>query len=122
MAKLDRKQAARLKRKKRVRKKIFGSEHRPRLTVFKSAKHIYAQIIDDLHGKTLVAASTLSPELREKTANLKGSDKARQVGVLLAQKAQQVGIQKVAFDRNGFLYHGRIKGLADSCREQGLQL
>lgn len=92
-----------------------------RLTVFKSARHIYAQIIDDLHGKTLVAALTLSPELRDKTVNLKGIDKARQVGVLLAQKAQQVGIQKVAFDRNGFLYHGRIKGLADSCREQGLE-
>ncbi|MDD3579784.1 MAG: 50S ribosomal protein L18 [Desulfobacca sp.] len=121
MAKLDRKQAARLKRKKRVRKKIFGSENRPRLTVFKSARHIYAQIIDDLHGKTLVAASTLSPELRDKTANLKGIDKARQVGVLVAQKAQQAGIQQVAFDRNGFLYHGRIKGLADSCREQGLE-
>ncbi|MFP3866989.1 MAG: 50S ribosomal protein L18 [Desulfobacteraceae bacterium] len=121
MGQRNRKQEARQKRKKRVRKKIFGVENQPRLTVFKTSRHIYAQIIDDLKGHTLAAASTLDKELREKAANLKGMEKAREVGVLLAQKAKQVGVQRVAFDRNGFLYHGRIKNLADSCREQGLE-
>ncbi|MBW1918065.1 MAG: 50S ribosomal protein L18 [Deltaproteobacteria bacterium] len=121
MAQRNQKQEARRKRKKRVRKKIFGVESRPRLTVFKTARHIYAQIIDDLRGHTLVAASTLDKELRDKAGGLKGIEKAREVGVRLALKAKQVGIHKVAFDRNGFLYHGRIKGLADSCREQGLE-
>lgn len=121
MALKNKKQAARLRRKKRVRKKIFGVDSRPRLTVYKSTRHMYAQLIDDFRGHTLAAASTLSPECREKVANLKKTEAARLVGALLAEKAKQAGIKKVAFDRNGFLYHGRVKALADSCREHGLE-
>jgi large subunit ribosomal protein L18 len=120
MGKTNPKLVARLKRKKRVRRNIFGEPERPRLSVFKSARHIYAQIIDDRQGHTLVAASTLSPELRDKVGSLKKIDAAQAVGAMLAEKAKALGISQVAFDRNGFLYHGRIKKLADSCREQGL--
>jgi large subunit ribosomal protein L18 len=114
------KQAARLKRRQRIRRKISGSEARPRLSVFRSARHIYAQIVDDVQGHTLVAASTLSGEIREKLAGLKKSDTAKEVGRLLAEKAKQKGITRVVFDRNGFLYHGRVKAVAESCREHGL--
>jgi large subunit ribosomal protein L18 len=112
--------AARLKRKRRIRKTLSGDGGRPRLSVFRSARHIYAQVIDDTRGHTLVAASTLSPEVRDKLAGLKKTEVAKEVGKLLAQKAQQQGITTVVFDRNGFLYHGRIKAVADSCREHGL--
>jgi large subunit ribosomal protein L18 len=112
--------AMRLKRKSRIRKNLSGSTARPRLSVFRSARHIYAQIIDDQHGITLVAAGTLSPEIRDKVGSLKKADAAREVGKLLADKAKSKGIEKVVFDRNGFLYHGRIKSLAESCREHGL--
>jgi len=117
---MDRRLIARLSRKGRIRKKISGSGERPRLSVFRSAKHIYAQIVDDRQGHTLVAASTLSKEIREKLTGLKKSDTAKEVGKLLAVKAQEKGISQVVFDRNGFLYHGRIKAVADSCREHGL--
>lgn len=110
----------RLKRKGRIRKKISGSPERPRLSVFRSARHIYAQIIDDQQGATLVAVGTLSPELKDKLAGLKKSEAAREVGKLLAGKAKSKGIEQVVFDRNGFLYHGRVKSLAESCREHGL--
>jgi len=110
----------RLKRKGRIRKKISGTLERPRLSVFRSAKHIYAQIIDDLQGVTLVAAGTLSPEIRDKLGGLKKKDAAREVGKLLADKAKSKGIATVIFDRNGFIYHGRVKSLAESCRENGL--
>jgi large subunit ribosomal protein L18 len=112
---------ARLKRKKRVRKKIFGNAERPRLSVFKSTKHIYAQIIDDRQGQTLVAASSVSKELRSEVSALKKKEAARLVGKMLAERAKAAGITKVAFDRGGFLYHGRVKELADSCREHGLE-
>ncbi len=112
---------ARLKRKKRVRSKISGNSQRPRLSVFKSAKHIYAQIIDDQQGQTLVAASTLSKQLRSEVGPLKKVEAAKLVGKLLAERAKAAGITKVAFDRGGFLYHGRIKELADGCREHGLE-
>jgi large subunit ribosomal protein L18 len=112
--------AARLKRKQRIRKKIDGSQERPRLCVFRSVRHIYAQIIDDSRGRTLAAASTLSKEIREKLGGLKKSEAAREVGKLLAQRAQEKGIRTVVFDRNGFLYHGRVKSVAESCREHGL--
>jgi large subunit ribosomal protein L18 len=112
--------AMRLKRKGRIRKKISGSPERPRLSVFRSARHIYAQIIDDQQGATLVTAGTLSPELKDKLAGLKKSEAAREVGKLLAGKAKSKGIEQVVFDRNGFLYHGRVKSLAESCREHGL--
>lgn len=112
--------AARLKRRKRIRKKIGGNGERPRLSVFRSARHIYAQIVDDSQGRTLTAASTLSPELRDKVAGLKKTEAAREVGRLLATKAKEKGISQVVFDRNGFLYHGRVKAVAESCREHGL--
>ncbi len=114
------KQAARIRRRQRIRKKISGSEARPRLAVFRSTRHIYAQIIDDGQGQTLVAASTLSGELKDKLSGLKKADAAKEVGKLLAAKAREKGILQVVFDRSGFLYHGRVKAVADSCRENGL--
>ncbi len=110
-----------LRRKKRVRKKIRGTPERPRLCVYRSLKHIYAQIIDDVAGRTLVAASTLDKELRGKLDGLKKTEKAREVGKLIAKRAIEKGIKKVVFDRNGFLYHGRVKALADGAREGGLE-
>jgi len=115
------KQAARRKRRQRIRKKISGSAARPRLSVFRSARHIYAQIIDDSQGQTLVAASTLSGPLKGKLSGLKKTDAAREVGKLLAAKAREKGISQVVFDRNGFLYHGRVKAVAEGCRENGLE-
>jgi large subunit ribosomal protein L18 len=112
--------AARLKRKMRVRKKINGSSERPRLCVFRSSKHIYAQIIDDAKGATLVAASTLAPEYKQMEAAKGKIGHAQRVGHLLAQKAKAKGISKVVFDRNGYIYHGRIRALADAAREAGL--
>jgi large subunit ribosomal protein L18 len=120
MSKMNPRMSMRLKRKRRIRKNLNGTGDRPRLSVFRSARHIYAQIIDDLNGVTLVAAGTLSPELRDKLGDLKKQDAAREVGKLLADKAKSKGIAQVVFDRNGFLYHGRIKSLAESCREHGL--
>ena len=111
---------ARLKRKKRVRKNILGDADRPRLSVFKSSRHIYAQIIDDRKGQTLIAASTMSKQLRTDVTPLKKREAAKLVGKLLAERAKAMGISKVAFDRGGFLYHGRVKELAESCREHGL--
>lgn len=103
----------------RVRKKIAGSTARPRLSVFKSARHFYAQIIDDASGSTLVSASTLSKELKGAKADKAGAVK---VGSLLAERALSKGIKNVVFDRNGFIYHGSIKALADAAREKGLVL
>lgn len=111
--------AARMRRKKSIRKKISGTTERPRLNIFRSARHIYAQIVDDSEGVTLAAASTLSEELEGKgyTGNVAA---ARLVGALIAQKALEKNIKQVVFDRNGFLYHGRVKALADAAREAGL--
>ena len=120
MGKINPRKGMRLKRKTRIRKKLSGSEARPRLSVFRSARHIYAQIIDDLQGVTLVSAGTLSPELKDKVSGLKKKEAAKEVGKLLADKAKSKGIERVIFDRNGFLYHGRVKSLAESCREHGL--
>jgi large subunit ribosomal protein L18 len=120
MSKMNPRVSMRLKRKSRIRKNLSGNATRPRLSVFRSARHIYAQIIDDLTGITLVAAGTLSPEIRDKVGSLKKKDAAHEVGKLLADKAKSKGIDQVVFDRNGFLYHGRIKSLAESCREHGL--
>jgi large subunit ribosomal protein L18 len=89
--------------------------------VFRSTRHIYAQIVDDGKGQTLVAASTLSGELKDKLSGLKKGDAAKEVGKLLAAKAREKGIAQVVFDRNGFIYHGRVKAVADSCRENGLE-
>jgi len=111
---------ARLKRKKRIRRKVEGNEARPRLTVFRSDKHIYAQIINDVTGATLVSASTLSPEYREMEPIKVKVGAAKRVGELVAAKAIEKGIAKVVFDRNGFIYHGRIQALADAARQKGL--
>ncbi len=112
---------ARLKRKKRIRKNISGSQDRPRMSVFRSAKHIYAQIIDDTKGVTLVAASTLDPEYKDAPVDGKKQDVAKAVGNLIGKRALDKGIKKVVFDRNGFLYHGRVKALSDGAREAGLE-
>jgi len=114
-------EVARNKRKIRIRKKLNGTEERPRLTVFRSEKHIYAQIIDDAQGITLASASTLSPEHKEQEASGGKVGAAKKVGELIARKAQEKGIKKVVFDRNGFIYHGRIQALADAAREAGLE-
>lgn len=121
MSQTNMRETARQKRKTRVRKRIFGTEQRPRLSVFRSAKHIYAQLVVDATGSTLLAASTLSPELREEIGELKKSEAAKKVGELLGRKAVELNIRKVVFDRNGFLYHGRVKALADGARESGLE-
>ena len=120
MGKVNPKSLARTRRQGRVRKKVRGSEERPRLCVFRSARHIYAQIINDVEGKTLAAASTLSPALKEKVAGLNKTDAAKLVGKHIAEEAKAKGIEKIVFDRNGFLYHGRIKALSESAREAGL--
>ena len=116
------KRYARLKRKKRVRKKFAGTPERPRLTVYKSAKHIYAQIVDDQSRRTLIAASSMSKDLKSKAKGISGNMKgAMVVGEAIGKKGKEKGITKVVFDRNGFLYHGRIKALADAARENGLE-
>ncbi len=121
MIKKEDKNLSRIKRHLRIRKKIKGTPERPRLAVFKSEKHIYAQIIDDTKGHTLVAASTLDKELRDKLVKTYNVEAAREVGKLIAQRALSLGIKKVVFDRGGFKYHGRIKALADAAREAGLE-
>jgi len=120
ITKID-KNKARLKRHLRVRKKISGTAERPRLSVFRSSKHIYAQLIDDEKGITLASASTLDKELRGKIANGGSVEAARQVGELIAKRAKEKGVAKVVFDRGGYLYHGRIQALADAAREGGLE-
>jgi len=112
--------AARLKRRKRIRKKVQGTSERPRLSVFRSYKHIYAQVVDDMARKTLVAASTLSPELKGKVKSAGNVQAAKEVGTLIALKCLEKGISEVVFDRSGYLYHGRIRALAGAAREKGL--
>ena len=114
-------QQARLKRKKRIRKKISGNPERPRLSVFRSSKHIYAQLIDDDNAVTLVAVSTLHPDVRQQE-KVKGKiEDAKRVGKMIADQAKAKGITEVVFDRNGFLYHGRVRALATAAREAGLE-
>jgi large subunit ribosomal protein L18 len=120
-AKLNPRQEARLKRKKRIRKKIWGSPERPRFSVFRSNKHMYAQLIDDVNGVTVVAASTLNPQVRGQEKVKGKMEDARRVGTMIAGKAKELGITKVVFDRNGFLYHGRVRALATAAREAGLE-
>lgn len=120
MGSLNKKKQARLKRKKSIRKKIAGTPQRPRLSVFRSSKHIYVQIIDDVAGHTLLSASTVEKEATAQS-ELKGKiEKAVFIGKMVAQRAVEKGIRKVIFDRNGFLYHGRIKAVSDGAREAGL--
>ena len=115
----NRKQA-RLKRKQRIRKKLSGTSERPRLTVFRSARHIYAQIIDDSRGHTLASASSLEKSIRELTDKGDKSAVANRIGKLVAERAIEKGVKSVVFDRNGFLYHGRVKAVSDGARKGGL--
>lgn len=118
ITKID-KNAVRKKRHGRVRTKLSGTEARPRLNVFRSSKHMYAQLIDDVNGVTLASASTLDKELSlESTGNVEAATK---VGELVAKRAVEKGISSVVFDRGGYLYHGRVKALADAARENGLE-
>ncbi|KXS45781.1 MULTISPECIES: 50S ribosomal protein L18 [unclassified Candidatus Frackibacter] len=112
---------ARKKRHQRIRNKISGTPDRPRLNVYRSLKHIYAQVIDDLTSETLVAASTLDAEIKDKIDNGGNVDAAQEVGKLVAKRAIDKGIEKVVFDRGGDKYHGRIKALAEAARENGLE-
>lgn len=110
----------RLKRKNRIRKTLSGTTDRPRLTVYKSLKHIYAQVVDDTTGRTLAFASSLSKELKGKDEGDKKSD-AKRVGQLVAEKAKAAKVTKVVFDRNGFPFHGRVAAVAEAAREAGLE-
>jgi large subunit ribosomal protein L18 len=112
---------ARVRRHARVRKNLQGTTDRPRLNVFRSLSGIYAQVIDDQAGRTLLSASTVDRDLREKVKGLKKSEQAKLVGQTLAERAKEKGIQSVVFDRGGYRYIGRIKAFADGAREGGLQ-
>ena len=114
-------EVARKKRHARIRRRVSGVPERPRMCVFRSEKHIYAQIIDDTTGKTLVSASSLSKEFKEQGLKGSGVPAAKAVGALIAGKAVAQSIEKVVFDRAGFIYHGRVKALADAAREKGLK-
>ncbi len=109
------------RRKLRIRRKINGTSDQPRLTVFRSAKHIYAQVVDDIAGKTLAQASTLSKTVKGNVGEANKTDAAKLVGHAIAGILKQQGIQRVVFDRNGYLYHGRVRALADAAREAGLK-
>ncbi|GAB6158655.1 50S ribosomal protein L18 [Desulfotomaculum varum] len=119
LTKIDRK-AIRAKRRRRVRNKIVGTAARPRLNVFRSLNNIYAQLINDETGVTVVAASTLSPELKGQLKNGGNIEAAKAVGNLIGKKALEKGIKQVVFDRAGYIYHGRVKALAEGAREAGL--
>jgi large subunit ribosomal protein L18 len=111
----------RKRRHRRVRKQVVGSSERPRLNVFRSLRHIYAQVIDDSLGRTLAAASTLEPELRTRVQGLTKMEQAKLVGELLAGRALARGLKRVVFDRGGYHYHGRVKALAEAARTGGLE-
>lgn len=116
------KEKSRERRRRHIRKRVSGTPVRPRLTVYRSLKHIYAQLIDDVNGTSLLTASSLSPRIRQKRGEFKGKCAvAKEVGLLLAEQAKLKDIRKVIFDRAGFLYHGRIKAVADGAREGGLE-
>ena len=113
------KAARRLRRKRHTRAKVFGTAERPRLTVFRSLNHIYAQIVDDVAGRTVAAAPTIERDVRASaTGNRTAAEK---IGSMIAERAKAAGVGKVVFDRNGFIYHGRVKALADAARKAGLE-
>jgi len=114
-------QQARLKRKGSIRKKMSGTPERPRLSVFRSSRHIYAQVIDDVSGTTLVAASSLEKAVKEQESLENNVAMAQFIGKLVGERAVEKGIKKVVFDRNGFLYHGRVKAVSEGARETGLK-
>ena len=120
MGSLDQRRLARLKRKQRIRKSMFGTQQKPRLSIFRSSKHIYAQIIDDAAGQTIASASTVEQVVKESPEYKNKISVAILVGKLLGERAIGKGINKVVFDRNGFLYHGRVKAVSDGAREAGL--
>jgi large subunit ribosomal protein L18 len=113
------KAARRERRKHHIRKKVFGTAERPRLTIFRSLNHIYAQVIDDVSGRTLASASTTEADLEGKASGNRAA--AETMGTLVAERAKKAGIARVIFDRNGFIYHGRVKALADAARKAGLE-
>ena len=115
------KRAKRLRRHLHVRQRIVGTAERPRLSVFRSLRHTYAQVIDDIEGRTLVSASTVSPEVKEEVKRGGNKEAARLVGKVVAQKAVEAGITEVAFDRGPYRYHGRVKEVAEGARESGLE-
>lgn len=121
MNRLTAKRNARAARKKRVAKKVHGTPARPRLTVFKSLKHVYAQVIDDTTGQTLVAASTMGRDLRDGLKKTSDVSAAKAVGEAIGRKALARDISRVVFDRNGYPYHGKVKALAEAAREAGLE-
>ncbi len=112
----------RQRRHRRVRAKVSGTPQRPRLNVFRSSQHIYAQVIDDVRGHTIAAAGSAEPAVRERLSDdMTKSDKAKLVGQLIAERTKAAGVTQVVFDRGGFLYHGRVQALADGAREGGLE-
>ncbi len=115
------KRAARFRRHLRVRKNVTGTPDRPRLCVYRSLKHMYAQVIDDVKGVTLVAVSTLDPQVRDQVKNGGNTDAAKLIGTLIAEQCLANGIENVVFDRGGNLYHGRVKALAEGARDKGLK-
>jgi large subunit ribosomal protein L18 len=122
MNRMSIKRVRRSRRKQGIRKEILGLPDRPRLSVFRSLNHVYAQVIDDLTGKTLASASTMDKGFKSSAAGTGAKmSEATAVGKLVAQRAKEKGVSKVVFDRNGYLYHGRVKALADGAREGGLQ-
>ncbi|MBI2832196.1 MAG: 50S ribosomal protein L18 [Chloroflexi bacterium] len=120
MAKVETREA-RIRRHARVRLNLKGTTERPRLSVFRSLNHVYAQVIDDIQGQTLASASTLDPEIKGETAGKTKTDEAKLVGSLVAKRALSKGISQVVFDRGGFQYHGRVQAVADAAREAGLK-
>lgn len=116
------KTSAREKRHRRVKKKIFGTKEKPRLCVYRSLKHIYAQLIDDTDGGTILGVSTLTKDVKDRTeTSMSKVEKSKIVGLALAQRAQSKNIKRVAFDRSGYRYHGRVRGVAEGAREGGLK-
>jgi large subunit ribosomal protein L18 len=121
MGKTATEKIARLRRHRRVRKKISGTAERPRLSIFRSTNHIYAQLIDDDKGVTIASASTLDADVKSKAGTGGNIEAAKLVGELIAKRASEKKVDQVVFDRGGFLYHGRVKALADAAREAGLK-
>jgi len=121
MGKTNPSKVAWAKRKARVRRKVHGTAERPRLTVFRSLNHMYAQVVDDVSGATLAAASSRAADIRDQEGHKGNIATAKKVGAAIAQACQAKGVTKVVFDRNGYLYHGRVKALAEAAREAGLQ-
>lgn len=121
MGHIKKKRMGHERRRRRIRQRVSGTSQRPRLAVFRSLKHIYAQIINDELGETLVEASSLSPELKPTLSNGGNRAAAESVGTLIAQKAKQQQIEVVVFDRGGHIYHGRVKALAEAAKEEGLR-